>query len=206
MINLVALDKKTVDWKVNPFPEENPFDVKVQSLEADEEIQLYNYRYKCTAAEAGSPDMKEKSELSSLGIFSNKDRKEGEPRAVIMMFHGYGSWTGKYGYYAKYFADAGYDFVGFDFRGFGNTKGQRGHIDSWEQHIKDCWTYYDAVRKEYDSSIPIIGCGYSLGGGTLYCMAVERPDAFKALLQIAPFAGYAFPKHPAHHLANKIYK
>ena len=34
------------------------------------------------------------------------------------MFHGYGSYTGKYGYYAKYFADKGYDFVGFDFRGF----------------------------------------------------------------------------------------
>ena len=92
MITYVRLDKKTVDWRINPFPEENPFDVKVQSLEADEVIQLYNYRYKA----------------------------EGTPKAVIIMFHGYESYT--YGYYAKYFAEKGYDFVGFDFRGFGKLK------------------------------------------------------------------------------------
>lgn len=109
MITFVNVDKKTVDWRVNPFPEENPFEVKVQSLEADEQIQLHNYRYKAA----------------------------GTPKAVIIMFHGYGSYTGKYGYYAKYFADSGYDFVGFDFRGFGKTSGQRGHIDSWHQHMQD---------------------------------------------------------------------
>ena len=178
MITYVRLDKKTVDWRINPFPEENPFDVKVQSLEADEEIQLYNYRYKA----------------------------EGTPKAVIIMFHGYGSYTGKYGYYAKYFADKGYDFVGFDFRGFGKTKGQRGHIDSWEQHIKDCWTYYDIVRSNYDASIPFIGWGYSLGGGTTYWMAIERPDSFKCLIQLAPFAGLAVGKHPAYFLSKAIYK
>jgi alpha-beta hydrolase superfamily lysophospholipase len=179
MFQYVDLEKKTVDWHVDRFPEENPFDVKVKSLEEDEEIQLYNYRWK--------------SQKESV-------------KAVIMLFHGYGSWTGKYGYYGKYFADQGYDFVGFDFRGFGNTKGQRGHIDSWEQHLKDCWNYYDTVRADYDENIPIIGCGYSLGGGTTYSLAIQRPDAFKALIQLAPFAGYQFVKHPAHFLSEAIYK
>ena len=123
-----------------------------------------------------------------------------------MIFHGYGSWTGKYGYYAKYFADQGYDVVGFDFRGFGRTKGQSGHLSSWEQHIKDCWTYYDIVRADYDEKIPFIGCGYSLGGGTTYCLAIERPEAFKALMQLAPFAGLHIGRHPAQTTADAIYK
>lgn len=106
----------------------------------------------------------------------------------------------------RYFVEQGYDFVGFDFRGFGKSDGQRGHIHTWKRHIDDCWTYYDIVRADYDKSIPIIGCGYSLGGGTVFCMAIEKPDAFKAIIQLAPFAGYAFPKHPAHNTAEKIYK
>lgn len=163
------------------FPEDDPFEVKVQSFEADEEIQLCNYRYKAV------------------------DRDT--PKGVVMMFHGYGSWTGKYGYYAKYLADAGYDVVGFDFRGFGRTKGKRGHIESWELHMKDCWTYYDIVRASYPQEIPFVGCGYSLGGGTVYCMVVERADAFQGIIQIAPFVGFGpWKYHPAYFLSKAIYK
>ena len=46
-----------------------------------------------------------------------------------MYFHEFGGYTGRYAYYAKYFAEQGYDFVGFDFRGFGKSEGMRGHIE-----------------------------------------------------------------------------
>ncbi|CAI2374528.1 unnamed protein product [Moneuplotes crassus] len=177
MITYVDLDKKTVDWKKDLWPEENPFEVLVDRKD-DEEISLANYRYKST---------------------------KGDPKAVIMLLHGYGSWTGKYGYYAKYFADQGYDVLGYDYRGFGKTEGQSGHIASWEQHMSDAWTYFDIVKEEYKET-SIIGCGYSLGGGTSYCMAIERPDAFRALMQIAPFAGYHIGKHPYQAAANTIAK
>jgi len=180
MINLVQLEKKTVNWREDPFPEDNPFEVKVQSFESGEDIQLYNYRYQCK------------------GVTS--------PKAVIMIFHGFGSYTGKYGYYAKYFADQGYEVVGFDFRGFGKTEGQSGHLGTWKQHLSDCWKYYDIVRKEYDEKIPFIGCGYSLGGGTTYSMAIERPNAFRALIQLAPYVDFATGSHPAYHTAKQIYK
>ncbi|CAI2375038.1 unnamed protein product [Moneuplotes crassus] len=71
--------------------------------------------------------------------------------------------------------------------------------------MSDAWAYFDAVKEEYKET-PIIGCGYSLGGGTTYCMTVERPDAFKALIQLAPFAGYHFVKHPCQAAANTISK
>jgi len=70
----------------------------MQSLEQDELVQLYNY----------------------------KRTTEGELKGVVMHFHGYGTYTGKFGY----FADCGDDFVGFNFRGFGRTQGQQGHIHS----------------------------------------------------------------------------
>ena len=181
MINIIKLEEKTIDHRLVSYPEQDPFEVKVQSFEEDEEIQLTNYRYKA----------------------QNSDT----PKAVLMIFHGYGSYTGKYAYYAKYFAEEGYDVVGFDFRGFGRTKGQRGHISSWEDHIKDCWTYYDIVREQYDNSIPFIGVGYSLGGGTVFSMVMDRPEAFKGIIQLVPFAGYAWGKyHWRHFEAEATYK
>lgn len=76
MINIVRLEKKTVDWRTSTFPEQNPYDVKVPPHEDEkEECVLYNYRWKTD--------------------------RDGGPKAVIMMFHGYGSYTGKYAYYAK---------------------------------------------------------------------------------------------------------
>lgn len=40
----------------------------------------------------------------------------------------------------------------------------------------------------------------------MFCMAVERPDAFKCIIQLAPFAGLAFGTHPALHLSKAIYR
>jgi alpha-beta hydrolase superfamily lysophospholipase len=108
MIKFVHLDQKTVDWKTDTFPEQNPFQVTVE--DNGETIDLANYRWKS---------------------------ETGQTKAVVMMFHGYGSWAGKYAYYAKHFANAGYDFVGMDFRGFGNTPGKIGHIKDLDTHLSD---------------------------------------------------------------------
>ena len=37
-------------------------------------------------------------------------------------------------------------------------------------------------------------------------MAIDRPDAFKAIVQLAPFADFAMGTHPAYHMAKTIYK
>ena len=37
-------------------------------------------------------------------------------------------------------------------------------------------------------------------------MVIERPDAFRALIQLAPFAGYHIGRHPAQSTADKLYE
>jgi alpha-beta hydrolase superfamily lysophospholipase len=37
--------------------------------------------------------------------------------------HGYGSYVGKFAYVAKYFVEAGYDVIGYDYLGFGLSEG-----------------------------------------------------------------------------------
>lgn len=96
-------DKKYIDIKAIQFPEFNPIDLKVKS--GDIEYKLANYRYPS----------------------QTKDKK-----GIIFYLHGFGEHCGNYGYFAKYFADQGYDFFGLDQRGFGRSEGPRAHIESEE--------------------------------------------------------------------------
>lgn len=51
--------------------------------------------------------------------------------------HGYGDYVGRYAYFARYFSEAGYDFLGIDQRGFGLSEGRRGIIENEEVMIGD---------------------------------------------------------------------
>ncbi len=52
-----------------------------------------------------------------------------ERKGIIFFVHGYGEYCARSAYFAKYFADAGYDFCGFDLRNFGYStySGNREH-------------------------------------------------------------------------------
>jgi len=46
------------------------------------------------------------------------------------MFHGMGSHTGMYGHLAKRFVDHRIEVCGYDYMGYGQSEGVRGHIPS----------------------------------------------------------------------------
>jgi acylglycerol lipase len=62
---------------------------------------------------------------------------KGEPKAVIVMFHGLNSHIGHGAHIAHYFAENGIVTMGFDHRGFGRSPGTPGKVVSHEQHIAD---------------------------------------------------------------------
>jgi acylglycerol lipase len=133
----------------------------------------------------------------------------GNPKAVLIFFHGYGSWTGKYGYYAKYFAEAGYDVVGYDLRGFGKTEqGVRGHLRPFDEQIDEAYSYCVQIRKVYSADIPLGLLGYSMGGAISIILAIKFPDLIHNLILNAPFIAFTTPsgKLPYHRDASAIAK
>ena len=66
-----------------------------------------------------------------------RSNPEGDPIAVIFMFHGLNSHLGHGAHLAEYFAKHGFVTVGFDHRGFGRSEGEPGYVESLETHIKD---------------------------------------------------------------------
>jgi acylglycerol lipase len=79
----------------------NPIELKSKS--GNKEYKLENYRY---------------------------PSQTGDRKGIIYFIHGFGDYCGRYAYFAKQFAEHGYDFVGFDQRGFGRSEGPRGIFES----------------------------------------------------------------------------
>lgn len=85
------------------------------------------------------------------------------------MYHGFGSYVGKYGHIAKMFVDAGYEVCGVDSLGFGRSEGIRGYLKSQEDYQRDCYTFAKLAKQFYKETypnhkVPVIGWGYSQGG------------------------------------------
>ena len=68
---------------------------------------------------------------------------------------------------AKYFATRDIVTVGYDYRGFGQSQGPSGVIESAETHLADGEKFMKFVKEMYPN-IPHYGVGLSLGGATAY--------------------------------------
>lgn len=86
---------RCIDYFGIKFPIFNFVDHK-----SNDGAKIQNYRWPAAATEDGKP-----------------------PRAIISMFHGYGSYVGKFAYIAKHFVEKGYDVIGMDYKGFGYSEG-----------------------------------------------------------------------------------
>ncbi len=96
------------------------------------------------------------------------------PRSAIVVVHGLGEHSGRYDHVGRYLADQGHDVLAFDNRGFGQSGGRRGHVDSFEHFLDDV---EDLVIERRQLGAPVVLLGHSLGGliATSYVVS-GRPE------------------------------
>ncbi len=97
----------------------------------------------------------------------------GEPRAAVLLLHGIAEHSGRYEKVGRQLADAGFDVVAIDHRGYGQTGGRRGHVDSWSEFLDDVEDQLAELRR---LDLPVVMLGHSMGGliATSYCVD-DRP-------------------------------
>jgi alpha-beta hydrolase superfamily lysophospholipase len=94
------------------------------------------------------------------------DHRPGERRPAIIMMHGFGAnKSGGPEWICEQFADWGYVALRFDYRGCGDSEGERGRVIPAEEvaDARNAVTYM-AARADVDAEA-IALCGSSLGGG-----------------------------------------
>lgn len=97
----------------------------------------------------------------------------GEPRAAVLLLHGIAEHSGRYEAVGGQLADAGFDVVAIDHRGYGRTGGRRGHVDQWPQFLDDV---EDQLTEIGLLGLPTVMIGHSMGGliAASYCVD-DRP-------------------------------
>jgi acylglycerol lipase len=94
-----------------------------------------------------------------------------ETKALVILFHGLCAHTNHGAHYASHLAEIGCTVVGFDYRGFGKSEGERGFIETFHHHMEDCRLFFKKMLEYRDKefpNVPIFLTGLSLGGLTSF--------------------------------------
>jgi len=108
------------------------------------------------------------------------------PRAAILLVHGIGEHSGRYEHVGAHLAANGFDTLGFDNRGFGQSGGRRAFVKGFAQYKNDV---EDLLKERRELGVPVVLFGHSLGG--LICtdyLVGGRPQPDLAILSAPALA------------------
>lgn len=130
-------------------------------------------------------------------IFYRKDVPS-NPKAIIIISHGYGEHSGHYIELANFLIQNGYGIYAIDHRSHGQSEGTRGHIESFFEFISDFHELVLIVKSDYPNAA-IFTFGHSMGGliafvyGLMHREAGLRGQIFSGPALGAPWGLYGVP-------------
>jgi acylglycerol lipase len=87
----------------------------------------------------------------------------GEPKAVLLVVHGLGEHSGRYGNVVNYFVPHGYAVYALDHYGHGQSDGQREYVERFSDYTQPLKSFFDKVAG-WQTGRRIFLVGHSLGG------------------------------------------
>ena len=114
------------------------------------------------------------------------------PRGVVLISHGIGEHSGRYGELAHDFARAGLSTYALDHRGHGRSDGRRGHVRRFVRYIHDLEKFRRRVVGAVGPELPVVFLGHSLGGLILVRYLEEYPAvSVRGAVLSSPLLGVA---------------
>jgi acylglycerol lipase len=126
--------------------------------------------------------------------------------ARVLLVHGLGEHSSRYGHVADFFTNAGFSITAMDLLGHGKSEGQRGHAESYEDYcnIVDYFLKDLSIRKP---ELPLFLYGHSMGGLiALYYVLNRKPILLKGVISSSPglAPGFTIPQWKTS-LGNLLY-
>jgi alpha-beta hydrolase superfamily lysophospholipase len=100
------------------------------------------------------------------------------PRADVVIAHGYAEHSGRYAHVATALVAAGYDVWAVDHRGHGRSAGERGNIDSMADVVADLDLLVDLAAAGHR---PVFLLGHSMGGAIALAYAQAHQERLAGL-------------------------
>jgi acylglycerol lipase len=122
--------------------------------------------------------------FTGVNIYYRQFTTEDANKAVIVV-HGFGEHSGRYQNLVQYFSGKQTNFYLFDNRGHGQSSGQRGHVNNFNDYLDDLNVFIKKVREqEPDSELFILG--HSMGGCIAAHYLIKRNHDFTGAILSAP--------------------
>src|SRR5690606_39031799 len=109
----------------------------------------------------------------------------GEPRGIVLLCHGLGEHSGRYGNVVGALVPDGWAVYGVDHRGHGRSGGRRAHLRRYADWLAD----FDAFRRVVVARHPglrVFLLGHSMGGQIALAYALDHQDELAGLVLSAP--------------------
>ncbi|WCK54221.1 lysophospholipase [Aneurinibacillus sp. Ricciae_BoGa-3] len=107
------------------------------------------------------------------------------PRAVVAAIHGLGSHSGGLKHIVDYLVPRGYVIHAFDIRGHGKSEGPQAFVNKSTDFLDDAARFLEIIQAE-EPTLPLFLLGHSMGGLVSLDIAMNKPEAIKGVIAIAP--------------------
>ena len=127
---------------------------------------------------------------------------EVEPRAVVVLSHGFGEHARRYDHVAQRFGEAGLITYALDHRGHGRSGGKRVLVRDISEFTGDFNILVGIATREHPGLKRVV-LGHSMGGGIVFAHGVERPDSYDLMVLSGPAVAAQDQVNPVLALAAK---
>ncbi|MBF0253343.1 MAG: alpha/beta hydrolase [Candidatus Omnitrophica bacterium] len=103
----------------------------------------------------------------------------------VILIHGMGAHSERWAFMGNFFAGNGMTSYALALKGFGETDGVKGHIDSFETYYKDILTLRNIIINDNPGS-KVVLLGESMGGLISFVCVCQNPELFDALICLVP--------------------
>lgn len=112
--------------------------------------------------------------VGGIRIFTRSWRPPSRnPRAAVVIVHGFNSHSGRYGWVGEQFTANGLAVHALDLRGRGKSDGERFYVEKFEDYVSDVATFVARTRSQ-EPGLPVFLLGHSAGGVVACLYALEH--------------------------------
>jgi acylglycerol lipase len=123
--------------------------------------------------------------FDGLTIFHRSWLPDGDPKAVVMLVHGLGEHSGRYGHVADRLTAAGYAVHALDHRGHGKSEGKRVFVKSYDEFMADLIQFRGYIEARHPGR-PLFVLGHSMGGNLAVGHALDHQAGIAGLALSGP--------------------
>jgi acylglycerol lipase len=108
------------------------------------------------------------------------------PKAVVILSHGYAEHSSRYHHFASYLVENGFAVYALDHRGHGRSEGERANVKVFDEYVNDLSRFVNTVREKHPNLKRFL-LGHSMGGTIAAQLAIKQPNQVDALLLSSPY-------------------